>query len=214
VRLATSAARAFAVLPRGLCGSLELDVALLRGGDQCLDGLGVLFEVGNDGALLQGQEVVADGCGPGQLTAAHGERALDVLLGRAQPLGDRGRRQSEQRELVDGFDLLDVGQRGPVLVLVPLTSDPVSVVVVLGSGDDHRHQGLRGLDRAEGAAVAVADTKLPVLGAHGHDRLDHAVVFDGGHEVLVQLGLADVQVDQQRGRVDHFERRFDGRRHG
>ena len=146
----------FAVLDRCLRGPLELHLALLRGCDQGFDGLGLILEVGDDGAPLQRQ-------------------------GRA------------------------------VLVLVPLARDAVGLVVVLGSGDEHRHQGLRGLDRGQRAAVAVAHADLSVLGAHGHDRLDHAVVLDGGEEVLVQLCLADVQVDQQSGRVQQFERRFDGR---
>lgn len=203
----------FAVLGRALGGPLELDVTLLRSGDERLDGLRVVLESSDDGALLQRQEGVPGGCGPGQLAVTHGERALDVLAGGAKSPRDGRRRQAEQRKLIDGADLFDVGQSGTVLVLVPLPRDAVGLVVILGSGDEHRHQGLRGLDRGKRAAVAVAHADRSVLGPDGNDRLDHAVVLDGCHEVLVELGLADVQVDQQCGRAQHFERRVDGR-HG
>ena len=186
---------------------------MLRGSDERLDDLGVVLELGDDGALLQGEEVVAGRGRAGQVAALHSESAVDVLAWGAQPLGDCGGGQPQQGQLVDGLDFLDVGQTGTVLVLVPLPRDAQGLVVVLVSRDDDRDQVETGLDRAEGAAVAVAHADRAVLGANGDDRLDHAVVLDAGLELLVELGLADVQVDQQCGRVQHFERRGDGR-HG
>ena len=80
--------------------------------------------------------------------------------------------------------------------------DAGGVAVVGFGGDDDHGDGVKvGLDRGEGAAVAEADADSAVDGAVADDGLQDALSADALDEALVEPQLADVQIDEQGGRV-------------
>jgi hypothetical protein len=73
--------------------------------------------------------------------------------------------------------------------------------------DHHRDQGPFGFDGGAGAALAHQHVHGAVVLAVGDHGFHHAVFLDAGDEISGQGGvLADVDIDGQGGRVEHFER--------
>ena len=131
---------------------------------------------------------------------------LDGGLGTSGLLGDRGGRDADQGQLVVGVGLVRFGEFGPLDVLHDLGHDAFGF---LGGFDDHhRNQGPGGFDGGAGAALAHQDVHGAVVLAVGNHGFHDAVFFDAGDEVRGQGRVfADVDVDGQGGRVEHFEGR-------
>lgn len=159
--------------------------------------------VGDDRGLFQVDErvLVHRFCGPFRLSDLDG----GVHDGRPCPgaPGDLVGGHAQQGELPYRVHPVRLVELLATLVLVQLPDDALGLVVVLVTGHDHRHSGLLGFDRGQGAAVPVADSVLPVPGPDHGDRLQHADIADGVDQVGVGSRVpTHVHVDEQGSGVD------------
>jgi len=162
-----------ALVAGGLCCVLE-HPRPLGSGDQGLDGLGVVGELGEDRSLGEVQVLVRLGGVLGQRGPGDRQCGVDPVALDLGPLGDLRGTDSEVCQTGDHADFLGKGQPSPVVVLRVLADDPLNGrPLVLGVGpDDHDGDGdggLPGLDRGEGPAVSEMDPDRAVARADRDD---------------------------------------------
>lgn len=189
------------MVPESLRGMVEMPALGRR--HQRFHGVRIVVVLGDDRGLFQGQERVPVHRlhGPFRLADLDGG-VHDSRLGSGAP-GDLLGGNAQQCELLHCAHPIRLGELLTAFVLVELPDDALRLVVVLVAGHDHRHRGLLGLDRGQGAAVPVADPVLPVPGPDRGDRLQHADIADRVDELRVGPRVAaDVHVDEQGAGVD------------
>ncbi|QJY44414.1 hypothetical protein HOP40_20710 [Pseudonocardia broussonetiae] len=193
----------------------ELRGLLGRGHGERLDRLDIrsvrTVELGDDRDLVQG-EVVALHRRGGELAARDRGGLLHSGGRDVGAAGDLAGGQPEVEQLLVRPDLVDLAGPGAVLVLLELINDPVDhlgtvigVRVVAGSAglDQHRDSRAAGLDRGEGAALALAHHQRALAVAADDDRFPDTTVGDRAQERAVQRDVAaHVRADDQRPRID------------
>jgi hypothetical protein len=206
---------AIALVAPLLCHVLEtLRVLAGRPGER-LHGLGVVGELGQYHRPVQGEPVDLHRVASRGRTR-HGQRGADPRDRHPGAARDLTGGEPQVQQLLVRAQFLEVGDRGAVLVLPQLVDDPVDLgrvlVAVVGGFDDDRHPVTAGLDRGQGAALALAHHQPPVGVAVRDDRLPHAAVADATDETAVQLRIQPhVDPDDQVARIDvlQVENRLD-----
>lgn len=182
----------------GTLGDVLGAAPVLDGGQDVLDHVLVVFELGDQRGVGEGEGVGVGG-GLGDLAGVRCDGGLDDLAGGAQPFGDAAGGHAEDGELFDGGEPVGVGEGVAAFVLVPLLGDPLRLAVVVGD-DEHRHGGQAHLDRAEGAALAPFDGQGAVIGTGGVDGVHDPELAQRREELPVQVRLGAHVIAEDEGR--------------